>query len=125
MSKSAADKLREQMAAARAKTAAKPAAPAVHVDQVADADQAPVEKAVPAPRLSKAAPVHTKPVRSTVDLAPVQHHDLDAWQSETARQIGQTRVTRQDVLRAAVALVLTDETVARRVRAQIRQDKEN
>lgn len=124
MSKSAADKLREQMAAARAKTAAKPAAPAVAVDQAVGAASVPVED-VPAPRVRQAAPVQTKPVRSTVDLSPVHHHDLDAWQSETAREIGQTRVTRQDVLRAAVALVLTDETVARRVRAQIRADKES
>ncbi|MFD4676998.1 hypothetical protein ACFWNN_45295 [Lentzea sp. NPDC058450] len=63
--------------------------------------------------------LHTKPIRSTVDLPPVQHHGLKDWCSETAVMIGKTRVTTQDVVRAMVARLLTDETFARSIRADL------
>lgn len=61
----------------------------------------------------------TTPVRRTVDLPPAHHEQLTVWCAETARQIGQARVTSQAVLRALVARVLTDETLARKIRADL------
>lgn len=61
-----------------------------------------------------------KPVRRTVDLSPTQHAQLAAWCTETAREIGRARVTGQDVLRALVARLLTDEVLARKIRADLR-----
>jgi len=64
-----------------------------------------------------------KPVRRTVDL-PASHHDqLSAWCNETARQLGKARVTGQDVLRTLVARLLTDETMARRIRQDLAEDQ--
>lgn len=63
--------------------------------------------------------VRTDPVRSTVDLPPV-HHDqlrnLEAeWSVEAGLPIGKRGVTRKDTLEGMVALILTDELVARRL----------
>jgi hypothetical protein len=66
-----------------------------------------------------AAPVHTKPIRSTVDLPPVHHAQLKAWCGETAVELGQSRVTTQDVLRALVARLLTDPALAKQVKQDI------
>lgn len=115
MTKSASEILREKMAATRAAQKA-PAGGG----QEQPVDQPPA----PAAPLSKAAPVKVTPVRSTLDLDPTSHHRLKDWESMTAAEIGQTRVTRQDVLRAAVALVLDNPQVAALVRDQIRADKE-
>lgn len=65
---------------------------------------------------------HAKPIRSTVDLAPARHAALKAWCGETAVEIGRSRVTTQDVLRALVGRLLTDETLARKIRADLRED---
>jgi hypothetical protein len=63
---------------------------------------------------------HAKPIRSTVDLAPVRHASLKAWCGETAVMIGRSRVTTQDVFRALVERLLTDETLAGHVRDAIK-----
>jgi hypothetical protein len=63
---------------------------------------------------------HAKPVRSTVDLAPIRHAGLKAWCGETAVMIGRSRVTTQDVFRVLVDRLLTDETLARKVRHDLR-----
>lgn len=60
-------------------------------------------------------------VRRTVDLSPVHHTSLSQWCAETAVQIGSPRVTGQDVLAALVARLLTDETLARQIRADLRE----
>ncbi len=63
----------------------------------------------------------TRPVRQTVDLAPHRHHELAAWRMETALALGKSRLTTQDVLSAAVDVLLDDPTVARRVRARLEE----
>lgn len=70
-----------------------------------------------------AAPKAT-PIRSTVDLSPVRHQQLKSWCGETAVMIGKTRVTTQDVLRAFVARLVTDETLAEKIREDLRAGKE-
>jgi len=66
--------------------------------------------------VSSAAAPHVKPIRSTVDLLPVKHASFKAWCGETAVMIGRARVTTQDVIRALVDRLLTDETLARKIR---------
>lgn len=60
-----------------------------------------------------------KPVRSTVDLPAGQHARLRAWCGETAVELGRARVTSQEVLRALVDLLLTDETLALAIRDEL------
>lgn len=77
------------------------------------ADRAPV-------RLTTA--VRTKPVRRSVDLSPAYHAELTEWCAQTADEIGATRVTGQDVIRALVARLLMDENLSRRIRADLSVD---
>lgn len=63
--------------------------------------------------------VRTKPVRRSVDLSPAYHARLTQWCREAAEEIGTTRVTGQDVIRALVARLLVDQTLARRIRADL------
>lgn len=76
-----------------------------------------------APARPTAPRVRTKMVRRTVDLEPSRHADLDAWCAETARELGTARVTGQSVLRALVARLLTDETLARKIRKDLSEDQ--
>lgn len=74
----------------------------------------------PADQPGRAAePVRTKPVRRSVDLSPTYHVRLTQWCRETAEEIGTTRVTGQDVIRALVARLLADQNLARRIRADL------
>ncbi|MGH3903345.1 MAG: hypothetical protein ACRDTE_03995 [Pseudonocardiaceae bacterium] len=75
------------------------------------------ERVTPRPR--RAEPVRTKPVRRSVDLSPSYHVRLTQWCRDTADEIGTTRVTGQDVIRALVARLLVDQTLARRIRADL------
>jgi hypothetical protein len=72
--------------------------------------------------LTTAANPHVKPIRSTVDLAPTRHAQLKAWCGETAVMVGKSRVTTQDVMRAMVDRLLSDETFARKIRDDLRAD---
>jgi hypothetical protein len=80
----------------------------------------PTEAVTDHPAPPTAPPVRAKPVRNTVDLSPHHHASLKAWCGETAVSIGSSRVTGQDVLRALVARLLTDETLARKIRDDLR-----
>lgn len=60
-------------------------------------------------------------VRQTVDLTRARHQALAVWRLETAVALGRTRLTTQDVLAAAVDLLLDDPTVARRIRAHLEE----
>lgn len=78
----------------------------------------------PAPR--RAAPqVRTATVRKTVDLPPTRYQALSTWCSETAVQLGTSRITGQQVLNTLVARLLTDETLARKIRADLADDLQN
>lgn len=67
-------------------------------------------QAAPAP--TRKAAVLGTPVRVTVDLAPTQHRSLKDWNSKAAVTLGRARVTNQDVLKALVARLLSDSTLA-------------
>jgi hypothetical protein len=77
-------------------------------------------EAVDHPAPSTAPTVRAKPIRNTVDLLPHHHASLKAWSGETAVMIGSSRVTTQDVLRALVVRLLTDETLAQKIQEDLR-----
>lgn len=62
----------------------------------------------------------TKKVRKTVDLFPAHNRALLTWCNETADMLGEARITSQDLLEALVRRLLTDETLARKIRADLR-----
>jgi hypothetical protein len=70
-------------------------------------------------RSRKAPVVRTTRVRKTVDLPPARYAAFDRWCAETAVAIGVTRVTGQVAINALIHRLLTDETMARRIRADI------
>ncbi|MDQ2791451.1 MAG: hypothetical protein DLM60_06495 [Pseudonocardiales bacterium] len=76
----------------------------------------------PAQHLHWADSGRTKPVRRSVDLSPTYHIKLTQWCAETADSIGTARVTGQDVIRALVARLLMDESLARKIRADLSID---
>lgn len=113
---SQADKLKAKAARIAAKKdAARPSTEKAQREERTAEDR---ERAL-APRT---ATPHVKPIRSTVDLPPTRHAALKMWCGETAVEIGRSRVTTQDVLRALVGRLLTDETLARKIRADLRED---
>jgi hypothetical protein len=63
--------------------------------------------------------------RRSVELSLPQNAKLTEWCTETAVQLGTARVTAQDVLRALVRRLLTDETLAREIRADLADDRES
>ncbi|MCA1821595.1 MAG: hypothetical protein ABR528_03855 [Pseudonocardiaceae bacterium] len=67
-------------------------------------------------------PGRTKPVRRSVDLSPAYHARLTQWCAEAAEIIGTPRVTGQDAIRALVARLLMDESLARRIRDDLSMD---
>lgn len=68
-------------------------------------------------------PPRSRPVRRTVDLGPAEHDRLDVWQRETARQLGRARITGQDVLRALVVRLITDEELSRKIRTDLQAQR--
>jgi hypothetical protein len=83
----------------------------------------------PAPRRHDATPLGESPVtdrpprvkdvRRTVDLSPTEHRQLSVWLNEAAAELGRARVTGQDVLRALVVELLTDDELSCRIRQVI------
>jgi len=83
-------------------------------------EQAAATDEVSAPAPPAAPTVRAKPVRSTVDLPSGRHSSLKTWCTETATELGRARVTTQDVVNALVHRLLTDETLARKIRQDLR-----
>lgn len=74
----------------------------------------PHEVLVPAPQ------PRAKPVRITVDLPPSRHDDMKRWNLEAARELGRSRITAQDLVNTLVHRVLSDETLSRKIRDDLR-----
>lgn len=65
--------------------------------------------AKPATKSDKRKPAtRTKPVRCTVDLSPVLFRQLTDWQAQAAEQLGESRITKQQILVALVHELLAD-----------------
>jgi Arc/MetJ-type ribon-helix-helix transcriptional regulator len=64
-------------------------------------------------------------VRRSVDLSPNHHAKLGEWVQRGRRSNRFSRVTGQDVFRALVARLLTDETLAHKIRADLADDLHN
>jgi hypothetical protein len=84
------------------------------------ADRAGTATDVPRP---VAASVRVKPVRSSVDMPPSRHAALKAWCGESAVLLGRSDLPKNDVINALVARLLTDETLARTIRADLRDGR--
>lgn len=61
-----------------------------------------------------------KPVRITVDLPPGRHAALQQWCIDAATGVGQPRVHGQQVMRALLGRLLTDERLSRAIIADLR-----
>lgn len=89
-------------------------------DLRAKAQRTAARRAAPEEQPRPAVPqVKAKPVRKTVDLPPQRYAALTTWCAETAGELGVTRVTGQAVISALVGRLLTDETLARKLRADL------
>lgn len=60
-----------------------------------------------------------RPVRITVDLAPLDHRALRRWCADAAVELEVPTVAAADVVRVLVDLVATDPALADRVRAAL------
>jgi hypothetical protein len=111
--KSAAERIRER--GQRQAAAARPTPePTDHTEVVAPPE--PIERSLPA-----APAVRTKPVRSSIDMPPSRHASLKAWCGETAVMLGKSDLPKNDVVNALVSRLLTDETLARKIRDDLRK----
>jgi DNA-directed RNA polymerase subunit F len=58
--------------------------------------------------------------QAIVEQVEVERHNaLAAWRTEARQHLELVRLTNQEVLRELVGLLLTDETVARRLRGRL------
>jgi hypothetical protein len=83
---------------------------------------APAADAVPkVPAAASQSSIRVKPVRVTVDLSPGRFAAFKTWAGEAAVELGRSRLTNQDVVQALVSRLLTDETLARKIKADLRE----
>ncbi len=74
----------------------------------------------PQVRKSAASQPRTRPVRMTVELAPMEHRALRRWCQETAEELGVSEVAGAEVVRTLLALLADDPALAKRARAALR-----
>jgi hypothetical protein len=67
--------------------------------------------------------VRVKPVRSTLDLPPVEHAELQRHALETAAALGLARVNGQEILRELVRAYLTDTELRAVITRRIAQGR--
>lgn len=75
------------------------------------------EQAPPAPR--------ARPIRITIDLAPVLHRELARWCANAADQVGVAKVPAAEVVRALIRELDTDPDLTTRIIASLRTELEN
>lgn len=74
---------------------------------------------VPVPR--RPATLRTKPVRTTVDMAPELHRKLKRWLGDAADELEVTDVPLADVIRVLVRRLTDDDDLAARVLEDLRE----
>lgn len=63
-----------------------------------------------------------KPIRITLDLAPILHRDLVNWCADASEDLGVPRVPAAAVLRALLHELKTDPELTAKIRAQLPQE---
>ena len=108
-----------QELAAKAKRLAERQQPPAAQDAGHTAPEGAAPVRVPRSTAAVAAPL-AKPVRSTLDLSPAVHRDLQAWLNESAVRMGRARLTKQQVLEALVKRLLMDEALAKLILSDLK-----
>lgn len=72
------------------------------------------------PEPAPAAPV-TKPIRTTIDLSPVDHAKLRRWCNDAADRLGVSEIAKANVWRALLDELVTDRELSTRVLRAIRR----
>jgi hypothetical protein len=72
------------------------------------------------PRRRPANTVRTKPVRTTVDLAPELHRQLKRWLADAADELEITEVPLASAMRVLIRLLVDDEKLAAEVLEDLR-----
>ena len=67
-------------------------------------------------------PVSAKPIRISLDVAPMLFDQLTLWRTRAARQLGWGRVTSAEVLRVLVRRLVTDEELSAAIIADLRRE---
>jgi hypothetical protein len=117
--KTRAELIREK--ANRLNQAAAIVTPSVERNVAAEPEPVSASRRAPGKKAPAAAPsVKTKDVRSTVDLSPTEHAKLKLWCAQMAVELGQSRVTTQDVLATLVRRMLTDANLEEKIKRDLR-----
>jgi len=113
---SAASKRSAELAARMKAVTAATTAPAAAVDQAAARPPADpqIRRSAPADHAAAAAP-RTRPVRMTVEMAPVEHRRLRRLCQRYAEDLDLPDVASAEVVRVLVELAATDDDLAARV----------
>lgn len=98
----------------RGRAPGSPPAAAGEIPDLPDAGDDDQDGAVP-PR------VRTSKVRGTYDMWPGQYRTFGRWCDDTAEELGILRVDKQVVVGMLLHLLATDETTARKVKAELRR----